>query len=41
LERGALPYTSPTFGWQTAMRDPYAVGRRSLAAPSVDWRIAR
>jgi hypothetical protein len=26
LERGARPYTSPSFGWQTAMRDAHALG---------------
>jgi hypothetical protein len=41
LEHGARPYTSPTFGWQTAMGDAHAMGRRWRATPSVDWRIAR
>src|SRR5258707_14741282 len=26
LEREARPYTSPSFGWQTAMRDAHAIG---------------
>jgi hypothetical protein len=36
----ARPYTSPTFGWQTAMRDAAAIRRRSLARSSVDLRAS-
>jgi hypothetical protein len=36
-----LPYTSPSFGWQTAMRDAHAIGFHSRVTPSVDWLIAR